>query len=229
MGVCVLDFGVNDVVQFDIERTLTPTLETEATEYPVESGSVYSDSLIRRPRMWEINALVSNTPLTDTLNPRLQNGQTRVSAVWSRLVQAWQNRQTFAYSDDMDGIPVAVITNVSAPRNAENQNALEMTLTVKEILIATAQRAKLVRVPSNGKRRQNGTDSPKQVDPAVAWSTLWDGANAEISPLFGRARPTAATPQSLKQPGGIPGPSPQNIPSATVADTVDIGDAFAWQ
>lgn len=239
MGVCVLDFGVNDVLQFDIEKTLTPGMELEITEYPVESGAVYSDGLIRRPRTWEVNALVSNTPLTDSLNPRLQNGQTRVSAVWSRLTQAWQNRQTFQYSDDMDTIPVAAVQSISAPRNAENQNAMELTITIKEIIIATAQRAKVRAVPSIGKRKNNGTVSAPQVrDPATEiylngqlFRTQTVNGLPVAQSQYQDTQTLITSQQSLSAPKPLPGPNPTNIPAGDRPQSPDViaAQAAGWQ
>ena len=234
MGVCVLDFGVNDVLQFDIERTLTPSMELGVTEYPVESGSVYSDGLIRRPRTWEVNALVSNTPITDTLNPRLQQGQTRVSAVWSRLVQAWQLRQTCTYSDDMDRVPVVAIAAVSAPRNADNQNAMELTITIKEIITATAQRAKLRRVIANGKRQQRGTQSPREVREeatqilvnGVLFRTVGNDGVPQAASQYQSF--TSINAQALVQPSAAPGPSTLNIPSQAV-NLLNAAEVAPWQ
>lgn len=237
MGVCILDFGPNDVLQFDVERTLTPEMTLEITEYPVESGSVYSDSTIRKPRVWNISALVSNTPISDTLNPRLQQGQTRVSAVWSRLVQAWQLRQTCAYSDDMDTIPVVAIESVSAPRNADNQNALDLTVTLKEIITATAQRAKVRVVTHNGKRQQRGQKALPETKPLtlidinnIARQSFGAGA---ISPVVVDTSPqfAFANSQNLAQPQGVPTTNPTNIPPGSQPTSPDVLalQAARWQ
>ena len=238
MGVCVLDFGPNDVLQFDVERTLTPEMTLEITEYPVESGSVYSDSTIRKPRVWNISALVSNTPISDTLNPRLQQGQTRVSAVWSRLVQAWQLRQTCAYSDDMDTIPVVAIESVSAPRNAENQNALDLTVTLKEIITATAQRAKVSVVTHNGKRQQRGQKAAVEVrEPAAQIflnNELFRTQTVNGLPLAQsqyQDTQSLIPTQNLTQPQGVPTTNPTNVPPGSQPTSPDVLalQAARWQ
>jgi hypothetical protein len=225
----MLDFGPNDVLQFDIERTLTPEMTLEVTEYPVESGSVYSDSTIRKPRTWNISALVSNTPITDTLNPRTTDGQTRVSAVWSRLVQAWQLRQTCAYSDDMDSIPVVAIESVSAPRSADNQNALDITVTLKEIITATAQRAKVRIVTHNGKRQNRGQKAPVLVREPAA-QILLNGELFRTQTVNGlpvaqsqyQDTQSLIPTQNLAQPQGVPTASATNIPPGGQPTAPDV-------
>lgn len=225
MPACVIDFGVNDVLQFDIEKAIAPELPLEVSEYPIEDGAVFADSMIRRPRVWTVTALVSNTPLTDTLNPRLANGQTRVSAVWSRLVQARQLRQTCSYTDDLDTADVCAITNVVANRDSTNQNALELTVTFREIFVATAQRAKVRALPSRGARKKNGTVPTFQQasDAVLAGLKTWD-QNAIVTPTAGIG------PQNMDGVQMLSGQSQVNVaPSVPLAggDTTTLG-ANLW-
>ena len=157
MSVCLLQFSPEDLIQFDAEISLSPTLELEATEYPTESGNILTSSIIRRPRTWEIRAKVSDSPLKE-LQPPLPNGQSRTSAIWSRLRQAQSDRQTFRYADDRDFADVAFISSVTDNRTMNSAGSLDLTISIREILIAVVRvtSIRLEQKGYGGARRNNG-------------------------------------------------------------------------
>lgn len=161
--IVLLDFGPNDQIQFDCETQLAPKLTLDVTDFPVESGATYADSMIRRPREWTFTGIVSDTPLQPGILPLTANGQPRTSAVWARLVQAMNGRQSCTYSDDRDTIPVAAITSVEDNRTKDTAGSLRLTVTIREMLIASVQTAKARRLPANGRRKPPQTQTPSRV------------------------------------------------------------------
>ena len=237
MSVCLLQFAPEDLLQFDAEISLSPTLELEATEYPTESGNVLTSSIIRRPRTWQIRAKVSDSPLVASLQPPLPNGQSRTSAIWSRLRQAQSDRQTFQYTDDRDIAEVAFISSVSDSRSVNSAGSLDLTITIREILIAVVRvtSVRLAQKGYGGKRQARG----EVVGNKASTSTIVDAqgnivliiqANGQaVSPDFYVTNPPASnlmtgTPYN---PTAIKPPAPV-LPQPSKFVNLPADGSFAW-
>lgn len=190
-----------DVIEFDGDMSISPEMPSEITNYPVESGSTFSDSIIRKPRIWTCSHKVTDTPTKIDIQPPAPTNDiddSRSIQVWNRLVQAVQNRQTCRLITDLEIINMVGIENVKATETADTQGGLDLEITYKEIQVATVQRAKirLKRKAHAGLRKNRGQQSPINSTRAVSdvnGKLLgWQDANgfhpapAPVEPLTGQ-------------------------------------------
>lgn len=178
------------LVEFDASVTETHTDESEVTEFPVEEGSDISDHVRKKPTVITIEGMISNTPILflatlqakSPIDGDLTPVRDRVEAANSKL-QELQDAGVFVdVITSLKTYSNMVIIGKSVYRDAANGNVLRVTLTLKEIKIASALTIDkpIPEDVANKKASNDGKKGPKPADSATESS-----AQSMLSQLAG--------------------------------------------
>lgn len=127
----------------DVSESETHAGEVDATDHPVEQGANITDHLRPKPRTLSITGLVSNTPIVDNSNgdagpfPMDQPGP--AEAAYSMLEARRTAGKLHIVSTKLNTYQNMALISVSEPRDDKSGDALQFTLSFKEVLIVFNQ------------------------------------------------------------------------------------------
>ncbi len=151
------------------------------TQSPVERSTNISDHKIIQPQELVITGIISNTPAQlfslGDVDPRKKADV----VAWDTLEELCKTQELVEVQTSLRLYQNMAVVDVQAPRDAMHQNALEFTVTLKEVIIVDAINAPLVqksKLPAGQKATNSkGTVAPKEVD-AQKQSALKASLNA---------------------------------------------------
>lgn len=152
--------GLEEVrsIAWDATVTESHTLANDITDHPVEEGSNVADHIRRKPDVLVIEAMVTDTPLTDdgtvveSASAALVEG--RAVAIYNQLRELAAG-QVFTVTTGVRDYDSMAIEGIDLPRSLQTGKALRFTLRMKQIRIV---RTKIVNLPKTNLARAK----PKQ-------------------------------------------------------------------
>lgn len=119
------------------------------TEYPIESGSVVSDHVIRKPDTLSITGLISATPVEggDQVD--------KINSAYEKLLEIRNNRLPVYVSTPLHYYYNMILETLTVPRDAKTGSVFEFTAVFREIKFSTTE---VVEVAPAAKKSQG----PKQ-------------------------------------------------------------------
>lgn len=131
-------------IECDTVISLSHSVDAKATKFPVEAdqGGLTSiqDHVIHEPRSSEVEAIVSDTPLLLTLEPRVPN---RAETVWQMLESAVELGKAVQVLAGYRIYAQAVLLSLRTEDVVANMGMLRFKVTVQELLTATSRTARL--------------------------------------------------------------------------------------
>lgn len=143
--------GVSAVVTVDVVKQETITLSSQLTDHPVEQGSNMTDHSRPEPITIQAECFVSETPISSADYVRATGGATALTAasgtakirqvdgyarrVYNQLKTLRDQGAQLVVITTMGRFDSMVIQTLTFPRNAQNYNALEFSVSFKEIRI----------------------------------------------------------------------------------------------
>lgn len=197
--------GALQVINFDASIDEGYESTAEATEHAVEQGAAVSDHVRPNPDTLSFNAYVTNTPVVSALSQMDGAGENhdgvdldvggrrvaaavtqwdqefdRVGAVDAQLLALQRSGTLVKVYTGLRVVERLVITRYKVDRDADNGNALSLTLELKRIRIATTQRVLAPRRVRRPVQRGSAPATPAPLE-SVAHSGLRQIVNAPSS------------------------------------------------
>jgi hypothetical protein len=151
-----------DGYQIDASLSESHDLDSDVTEYPVETGSSITDNTRPKPITVTIEGIVSDTPLGPVADLRHNESgpdgsftpSTEALAVLEGIRSA---REPVSITTTLRTFDNMVMTSLSIPRDAATGAALRFSATFTEVIFVTNNRTTVrVATPSNGKQQNLG-------------------------------------------------------------------------
>jgi hypothetical protein len=165
-------------LELDAALRETHTFEAEATRNPVEEGFAVTDHLQLQPRTYQIDGVVSNTPIVpaDMTDERFEMGQPgRGFTAWEELKLMRARRELVTLVTELEKYDNMLMTSLIVPRG-QNGEVLEFTATFRELVIVrtqTVQLPKLKKKVKQGQVAKKTRDDSAKVTP-LETSLLYD-------------------------------------------------------
>jgi len=134
------------IIQFDASVSESHNSPSEVTDHPVEEGSTVSDHIRKLPKEFELNGLVTNTPIVFLATTLAESPLTvdsnptdsRVESAYSELERIQEAGETVDVVTSLREYTDMAITNVSVTREKATGQILDSTISLREILFAKA-------------------------------------------------------------------------------------------
>jgi hypothetical protein len=145
------------------------SLESEVTEYPVESGAVITDHVRNRPLMLDMEFVVSDTPIGEAAAARA-DGVVPSSEARQKLKALRATRQPFTVVSGAGTYENMVFTSLEFPRDGSTGDALKGTATLQQLDIAEVRRLSVATGGTSlGRRAGLGRRPATTVEGAGLW------------------------------------------------------------
>ncbi len=196
MAVMELIFGTPTkaqigIVQLDASIDEVHTDDAEITDHPVEEGSDISDHIRKLPPTIQINGIVTDTPiaflasatasspLTTNIIPSLG---TRSFDAYQELLTVMEMGETVDVITSLRDYELMAIKNLSVNRNKDKGKCLDVTITLRQITIASSLTMDLPvpRIVANKLKKNKGKKPPQTGSDAQT-----SKAQSMLSSLFG--------------------------------------------
>lgn len=150
-----------DGYPIDVAITQTPSFESDLTDHPVEQGSDVTDNIRTKPVSFEIEGIVSDTPLgLVAQDPSRQQsaGQPLPSQdAYRRLFDIWSNKRFVTLETDFGKFENMAVTRLTMPRSKDTGKALHFTGTFRQLRLVTNNRTTVrMAIPGGGKKTNLG-------------------------------------------------------------------------
>lgn len=133
------------LLQFDASVTETHTASSEVTSFPVEVGADESDHIRRIPNEIEITGIVSNDPILILASLRKRaavpggDPDSRAEDAFRELNRIQDEGQLITVFTTLKEYRNMAITSISVPRDKDLGNAIEATVSMREIIKASSE------------------------------------------------------------------------------------------
>lgn len=139
-------------IQFDAIITRETSYSADVPEYPVEDGFVVSDAILNKPVELSVTAFITDTPVTWKNQLGASQGKYRKTIEQLENLYFSKSIVSFATSDKV--YDSMAITSLSIPETEEMKNAVQVSFSLKEIRITSADSASIP--ASNGMSGASG-------------------------------------------------------------------------
>jgi hypothetical protein len=172
-------------LELDSALRETHTLEAEATKNPVEEGFAVTDHLQLQPRTYQLDGVVSNTPIVpvNKTTERFEMGQPgRAFIAWEELKRMRAQRELVTIVTELEKYDNMLMTSLVVPRGNQGE-LLEFTASFRQLTIVrtqTVQLPKLKKKVKQGQVAKKTRDDSAKVTPfetSIAVDVV-DGAKA---------------------------------------------------
>lgn len=137
------------------------SLESEVTEYPVESGAVITDHVRNKPRRLDLEFVVSDTPIG--LAAIIRDADVVPSSDARQKLEALRaTRQPFPVVTGIRTYENMIFTSLSFPRDGGTGDALRGKASLQQIEIVQVRRVSVQLKPHLGNRVARGVDGKDQ-------------------------------------------------------------------
>lgn len=134
-----------------VDATLSETHENECevTNYPVETGAAISDHVQLKPKIYTMEGIISDTPISflilenavsvvNTFNATFLNKQ-RSTQVYDSLVLLQASRQPFTVISSLKRYPNMIMKSFTVDRDSDSANEIHFKMTLQQVLLVTSQ------------------------------------------------------------------------------------------
>lgn len=173
--LAVVDKETSDILTFDALMSVTYTGNAQLTDHPVEGVTDITDHIRRLPKEIQLRGIVSNHPAillaTFRADPSVPGTDpaTRAEAAFQflervkdegQLVHLITAGQMFDYTN-------LAISSLSVTRDKDTSNIVDISLTLREMLIAVTEKVAAPSVVNDKKPKDKGHQPPQPATPAV--------------------------------------------------------------
>ncbi len=154
---------------YEIDGLLTEdhSLESEITEYPVESGGDVTDHIRRKPRRYVCEGVVSDTPLGELVAIREAQGGRPSEMARAHFEDIHERRARIIVATAKKRYENMVMETCVFPENEDTGEALRFRATFKQIRMITNERTTVrVAVPIAKKKVNRGNKPAKPATPS---------------------------------------------------------------
>lgn len=213
---------------YTVDATLSEghTLDSEVTDYPVETGGSITDNVRPKPITVTLEGIVSDTPIgkiADLRNSEGDNGQMDFSPTddaLAALTAIRDAREPITIASSLQSWDNMVMTSLSIPRDSQTGNALRFSATFQQVIFVTNNRVTVrVSAPQNGPSQNLGAKGVKILDTKLI---LWKKGNPPGAPLPANGYPTERIYLGDASANGIPGQHYYHSDRATPLSTPDL-------
>jgi hypothetical protein len=157
-----------DGALIDASLSETHSRNSEATEFPVESGADLTDHIRALPIELEIEGIVSNTPIGRIALLRDLDGGSGVlpaTEALDKLEQIYERRQPVTIQTELKLYERMAMISLSIPKDRETGNVLRFTASFKQIKIITNERTTVRAVTIGSGKRGKIATKPATISP----------------------------------------------------------------
>jgi hypothetical protein len=155
--------------------------ELQITEHPMEQGAAISDHAFKKPMRVTIRAGVS-----DSSPDRGEGGSKQF---YEQLLDLQAKREPFDISTGKRLYKNMLIESITATSSVEAENSLQFTAECREVIIVTAQTAKVPPASRHSQPKKTAPTTDKGQQNAAPKSMLLTGAGQDSSGGGGFTRP----------------------------------------
>lgn len=178
-------------LELDAALRETHTFETKATENPVEEGFAVTDHLQLQPRTYQVEGVVSNTPITSilTTGTRYEVGQPgRAFNAWEELKRMRARRELVTLVTELEKYDNMLMTSLVVPRESKQGEVLEFSASFRELIIVrtqTVQAPKLKTKVKQGQVAKKPEPKAERPENSFLWDVLYgDSQELAVSPIL---------------------------------------------
>lgn len=160
-------FILIDGFPIDLALSENHVYESEVSEYPVEDGSDVTDNIRPKPITVTLEGLVSDSPLQQVRNTRVNKGLGPNAGVlpsteaYLRLLKIREKREPVTIVTSLNWFESMALKSLSIPRASGEPHALKFHATFVQIEIVTTNRAQRVAVPRAASNENAGLEGLK--------------------------------------------------------------------
>lgn len=164
------------------------------TEFPVQTGAVYSDHVIMMPSELSIEVMMTDsqsgklinsgnmvvdiavqTFVTSLIDGKFGSGAGRSIEAYQALVRLQKERLPITVETRLHTYENMIITEVTAPDDVRTLNALKCTVRLKELMIANVSEVMTsARAQTTSKYHQGGEKTPSVQNNKSGGKAAWD-------------------------------------------------------
>lgn len=120
------------IVSFDAVLSEEHTASSNITLQPVEQGADIADHIIRNPETINIEGIISNTPLKQTIDRRISFLDAAQRA-FDDIYETWETKRLVTVITNYRRYTDMAITNINAPRDANTGDSVNLNITLRKI------------------------------------------------------------------------------------------------
>jgi hypothetical protein len=168
--VAVVNKEQTDVLTFDALVSSTYTGNAQVTDHPIEGVADITDHIRAAPKELQLRGIVSDHPILFLASLRATpsvpgtDPATRAEAAFKFLEGVKDRGELVHVSTSMFDYTDMAITSLSITRDRQTANIADISLTLREILVAKTE---LIKAPKVGKPTSKGKQVKKQADKTV--------------------------------------------------------------
>ena len=164
--------------EFDAIVKRSETMTCDVPEYATEEGYSITDNICLKPRELEIEAIITNSPVTWAEQHAASSS--RVETMVEELRQLWLKKTPVSFTAAGDSYENMCITSITAPRTVEDGSSTRLTIKLKQASI----NVKYIRGGTSkkntgaGQKSSSSTSGTQKDEKATKSSILCSGAKA---------------------------------------------------
>lgn len=161
----ILDGNGQRMSTFEVDALVSasPSVEVEPTSYPVEEGADITDHVILKNRVYEVEAIVSDTPMGTPPQPG------RWLAAWTRLGQLVEAATRLVLVLPVGEVEPVLCTSFRTMKDVSTANSLRFTASFRQLRTASTLLVPALRrrEPKTKPTQQLGQQTPVPADAAT--------------------------------------------------------------
>lgn len=119
-----------EIISFDTMLTEEHLYNSRVTSYPVETGTLISDHILKLPVVIRLSGVVSDTPLA------IFSSFNRSAAAFNALVNLFEKREVFTAITGIKVYENMAITSLDIPRNIKTGQTLTFNIELQQIIFS---------------------------------------------------------------------------------------------
>ena len=162
--------------EFDAIIKRSETMTSDVPEYATEEGYSITDNICLKPRELEIEAIITNSPVTWAEQHAASSS--RVETMIEELRQLWLKKTPVQFTAAGDSYENMCITSITAPRTVEDGSSTRLTIKLKQASINSTDMANISVKYIRGGTSKKNTGGTQKDEKATKSSILCSGAKA---------------------------------------------------
>ena len=155
-----LVLATGEFISPDVATEIGHAVESQITDYPVDTGMPFADAIRRQPRRLTAT-IVFSAQTRDDFGAPIRDSS-RPQQMFDRLVELWTAGTTFHVVTPREVLADMTVERASISDSSSSDSSLTVVATFKQLLTV---RSRLIRIPAA--RRQRSMRSKGAVKPAT--------------------------------------------------------------